>query len=85
MAKKKLKKNKYGITAVRFDYESFVKLYCSKEGKNVNKGEFADITGCSRVMLAGWIVEMPQALAIINHFMKEFDMDFEDLVKEVYE
>ena len=85
MAKKKLKKGKGGLTVVRFDYEAMRNKHTSKTGEYLEKGEFADMTGGTRQLLANWTKELPHALSIINHLMKEYDMSFEELVKEVYE
>jgi hypothetical protein len=85
MSNKKLKKGKGGLAVVHFDFESLSEKHIVKTGKPLSKGEFAKITGGSYELLPNWRKELPHALSIINHFMKEYDMDFEELVKEVHE
>lgn len=85
MARKKLKKSSKGLNVLKLNHEELSRRYALKNGKGLTPKLLSDLTGHTQVMLKKWESELPQPISVISHLMRELDMTFEELVKEVYE
>jgi len=85
MAKKKLKRNKYGVVVTRIDWDLIRSKHYLDNGVVKTNDALSKEVGFSRETLRGWEDELPFAVSAIKQLTKVYGVTFEELVKEVYE
>lgn len=78
-AEKDLKKGKHKVF---IDFPSALMKLRTESGIKKTLGSVSEETGFSRVQIKKWETEAPAVVAALWHYMKEYGLAFEDLVKE---
>lgn len=82
-AEKQEKKNKKQDKQVFLDFRSVLLQLNREKGIKINFSGLSEETGFTRQAILKWEKEAPPIVSMIFHFIKEHDLKFEDLVKEV--
>jgi len=85
MARPKIKKNKQGIALSRIDWELIKSKHYLEHGQVKTMPALSAESGLSRETLRAWEDNLPAAVNVIRFYMKQYDVTFEELVKDVHE
>lgn len=80
---KKMSSKKEVKKKVFLDFRSALLKLERERGIKKNLGSISDESGFSRVAICAWGKEAPAVVGVIYGFLKENNLEFNDLVKEI--